>query len=264
MTTAKLPTNPDAALRLIEEGAASIELARLKTLGPHGRYSEPRELRRDRDRWRSGGPLGGLSPGAGGRSLRDPGRQRAHRRFLAKALGLAAPVHAGEVRWPRRACGSPRPATRSLPRTRWRATSRHTRRASSFPSGAASASRGSTSAARATWSRPGLSSSKPSRSWWRWRATSARRCRPLRVRSPPGSFRCTRTTIGTWPSFSREGSSSSAPATREPSSRWRRPEAVTRRGSRAGTPATFPFDRRDSWDATCSRRWCSGSSSTGC
>jgi putative flavoprotein involved in K+ transport len=33
MTTAKLPTNPDSALHLIEEGAASIELAGLKTLG---------------------------------------------------------------------------------------------------------------------------------------------------------------------------------------------------------------------------------------
>ena len=31
-----------------------------------------------------------------------------------------------------------------------------------------------------------------------------------------------------------------------------------------GTPVTSRFDRKASWDATCSRRWCSGSSSTGC
>ena len=65
-------------------------------------------------------------------------------------------------------------------------------------------------------------------------------------------------------SCGREASLSSAPATREPSSRWRRPVAVIRRGSRAGTLVTSRFDRRASWDATCSRLWCFGSSSTAC
>ena len=54
-----------------------------------------RKLRRGRDRRRSGRPLGRLSPGAGRRSLRDPRRQRAHRRHLAQALGFAAAVHPG-------------------------------------------------------------------------------------------------------------------------------------------------------------------------
>ena len=62
-------------------------------------------------------------------------------------------------------------------------------------------------------------------------------CPLLRLRSLPRSFRCTRTTIATWPSSSRAASSSSAPATREPSSRWRSCAAVIRHGSRAGTPA---------------------------
>ena len=71
---------------------------------------------------------------------------------------------------------------------------------------------------------------------------SARKAARLRrVRFPAGSFRCTRTTIETWRSSSPGASSSSAPATREPSSRWRRRAAVTRRGSSGRDIGHVPF-----------------------
>ena len=60
--------------------------------------------------------------------------QRAHRRLLAHALGLAAPVHAGEVRRPARHALSGAAAGRSRRRTRWATTSRRTRSGSGCPS----------------------------------------------------------------------------------------------------------------------------------
>ena len=65
---------------------------------PEERDSPPGEFRRDRDRRRPGGARRRLSSGADGPSLRDTRRQRARRRFVAQALGLAPPVHAGETR----------------------------------------------------------------------------------------------------------------------------------------------------------------------
>ena len=45
-------------------------------------------------------------PGAAWPVVRDPRRQRADRRLVAEAVGLAAPVHAGQVRRPRSGCHS--------------------------------------------------------------------------------------------------------------------------------------------------------------
>ena len=131
-----------------------------------------RELRRDRDRRRPGRALGRLSPRARRRALRDPRCARAHRRCLAQALGLAAPVHAGEVR---------RPAGHALPRPAQLLPDQG--RDGGLPRGVcAGASRcrcapacgssGCSSAARATWSRRARASSRPRRWWWRWRSTS--------------------------------------------------------------------------------------------
>ena len=60
-------------------------------------------------------------------SVRDPRSQRADRRCLAPALGLAAPVHAGPLRRPRRHAVSGARPTPFRPRTRWPTTSRPTR-----------------------------------------------------------------------------------------------------------------------------------------
>ena len=66
--------------------------------------------RRDRNRrWRSGGPRHGVPPGEARSPVRDPGCERANRRRLAQAVGLASSVHPRALR---------RAAGLALPRAR--------------------------------------------------------------------------------------------------------------------------------------------------
>ena len=72
----------------------------------------PRAVRHDRHRRRPGGPRRRLPPEEARRAVRDPRRERAHRRLLAHALGLAPPLHAGDATTGCRAGASRRPAGR--------------------------------------------------------------------------------------------------------------------------------------------------------
>ena len=135
-----------------------------------------RALRRHRDRRRAGRAVGRLLPAQARAAVRDPGRGRADRRHLAQALGLAAAVHARQARRPGR---DEVPGARQLtsrPRTRWATTSRRTRRASSCPSARGTRVEQAVPARRrASSSRRATSSSRPTRWWSRWRATSSDR-----------------------------------------------------------------------------------------
>src|SRR6058998_2637004 len=59
--------------------------------------SNGQAFRNGHHRRRAGGVVGGLPPGATKPLLPDPGRQRAHRRLVAHAMGFASRFHAGEV-----------------------------------------------------------------------------------------------------------------------------------------------------------------------
>ena len=88
---------------------------------------------RDRgDRRRTGGSVRRVPPEAGRTPVRDPGRERAHRRQLADPLRLVAPLHP--------ALGDPAPGVavpglrdRSRRRTSWPTTSRRTPRRFDLP-----------------------------------------------------------------------------------------------------------------------------------
>ena len=70
-----------------------------------GQITDPKRTGTYSDRGhrrRPGRALGRLPPGAPQAAVRDPRRPRAHRRLVAQALGLPAPVHAGAIRQPRR------------------------------------------------------------------------------------------------------------------------------------------------------------------
>jgi hypothetical protein len=72
--------------------------------------SDAQRADRDRDRRRRAGRARhGVPPAAAGAALRHPRGRRAHRRRLARALGLAAPVHPGALR---------RSARHAVPRAR--------------------------------------------------------------------------------------------------------------------------------------------------
>ena len=136
-------------------------------------------------RRRPGGPVGRLLPGAARAVVRDPRGQRARRRLVAQALGLAAAVHAGQVRRPHRPAvpGAavqfpdqgrdgrlPRSATRSTSTCRCAPASR------SIACGAT---------ARATSSTPATAASRPITSSSRWPPTRRRACRSSRATLDP-------------------------------------------------------------------------------
>ena len=66
--------------------------------GGRVRAGDRRDVRRHRDRRRTGGPVGRVPPGAPWHALRDPRRASPRRRRVAAALGFAAAVHAGAIR----------------------------------------------------------------------------------------------------------------------------------------------------------------------
>ena len=122
---------------------------------------------------RPGSPSGITSP-SGGDSVRHPRCERAHRRCVAEALGLAAAVHARALR---RAAGMPFPGSPRrvhLRRTRWRTTSRRTPARFELPVRTGVrvdrlSKRGDRFVVRRATRRSRLTTS-----WSRWRTTSTR------------------------------------------------------------------------------------------
>ncbi len=216
---------------------------------------EREQLRRDRDRRRSGRPLGRLSPRARRRALRDPRRQRAHRRFLAQALGLAAPVHAGEARQPGRHAVSRAAQLLSHEERDGGLPRGATRRAFACRFAAASGSTGSSSAALASWSSAGPSSSKPTRWSSRWRTISSPKVPAFAVALSPEIVQMHSTDYRNLRQLQPggvliAGAGNSGAEHRHGDGPRRSP----RRGWRAVTPAHIPVSTRElSSDAICSQ-----------
>ena len=211
-----------------------------------------------------GGPRGRLPPGQARPAVRDPGRERAGRRLLARALGLAAPVHARPATTGSRACRFPAPRWSFPTKDEMGGLPRGLRAsASRCPSAPASASTGCRAGRRPVpraGRRPRFEADHvvvasgahrtPRVPPFAARARPADRAAPLERVPEPG------------PAAARAASSSSAPATRARRSRssWR---ARTRPGSRDGVRPRSPF-RHGSRAGPARPAASSGSSATAC
>ena len=179
---------------------------------------------RDGDhRRRPGRPRGRLPPEAAGPVVRDPRRERARRRQLAQALGLAAALLAGE---PRRAARDAVPGAarrRTRRRTRWPTTSRPTPRDFELPVRSGDGGRRADEGGRPlrrTRRRPALRGRQRRRR--DGRLPEAARPELRAASSTRASRSSTRTTTATCRSCRTGRCSSSARATRAPTSPSRR------------------------------------------
>ena len=188
------------------------------------------------------GLVGRLLPRAARPVVRDPGGEPAHRRLVAQAVGLAAPVHAGQYDG---LIGMPFPAPAFSFPTKDEMADYLEAYAKHFGCrcGRASRSIGCRATARATSSTPAIGASRPITWSSRWRPTRRPACRSSRATLDPGIVQLHSSEYRNPASSGPATCSSSARGTRAPTSRSTS-HGRTARGSQGGIRPRAVPDRQ--------------------